>query len=73
MCVHDSYWYTMVLWLIIVDQSEPVVEPYHSGMFPTSGRNGHVAHSDRQIHGHTVRMSKQSDWKCPCVLVQVSV
>ena len=28
MCVHGRYWYTMVLWLILVDQTEPAVEPY---------------------------------------------
>ena len=25
---HGRYWYTIVLWLTLVGQSEPVVEPY---------------------------------------------
>ena len=25
--VHDRYWYTIILWITPVDQSEPVVEP----------------------------------------------
>ena len=29
-CVHDRYWYTVALWLIFVDQSEPVAEPYQT-------------------------------------------
>ena len=27
-CAHGGYWHTMVLWLTIVNQSEPVAEPY---------------------------------------------
>ena len=33
MCI--VYWYTIVLWLTLVDQSqEPVAEPYHVGLQP---------------------------------------
>ena len=36
-CVHQRYWYTIVLWFTCVDQSEPVPEPYYRGIQDDDG------------------------------------